>query len=218
VSRFDHEPTFFVLDYITITRDVRTKLVVAVGGDERAAGILQTTGRFLPAPGPRGDYHRQPADLPAEDQRRGATAAAHALLLAGFGVHLDPALNTLLPPDGDRQAVLRHLAQLSERAASATCDREVAHVLTELIAPDKGLLSRITGVLATAGVVWHQRKDAAGEDPGLSERLMTAADALCRHSRQIEQIRNEAAASPSRLSTRAAPAPPSPGTASPLRR
>ncbi|MFF3556144.1 hypothetical protein ACFYXL_22380 [Streptomyces tsukubensis] len=134
-GRFDDEPPFFVLDYITITRDPRTNLVVAVGGDERAAGLLQTHGRFLPASGPRGDYHRQPHDLSVEDQRQGATAAAHARLSVGFSVHLDPALNTLLPPDGDRQAAHRYLARLAERASSATCDREVAGVLTDIVAP-----------------------------------------------------------------------------------
>ncbi|MFI1890220.1 hypothetical protein [Streptomyces jumonjinensis] len=138
--RFDNEPPFFVLDYITITRDPRTRLVIAISGDDRAAGILQTSGRFLPAPGPRGDYHRQPHDLPVEDQCRGATAAAHALLTAGFSVHLDPTLNTLLPPDGDR---------------------EFADVLTEIVAPSEELLPRLTSVLTTTWAVWHQREDAA---------------------------------------------------------
>ncbi|MGW3009594.1 hypothetical protein ACWC9R_12260 [Streptomyces sp. NPDC001219] len=84
----EEEPRFFVLEYVTITRDPRTQLVVAIGGDERAAGILQTTGGFISAPGPRGPYHRQPHSLPVDQQRAGATAAAHALLLAGVSVHL----------------------------------------------------------------------------------------------------------------------------------
>ncbi|MCX5417912.1 hypothetical protein [Streptomyces sp. NBC_00059] len=45
--------------------------------------------------------------MPVEHQRHGATAAAHALLLAGYSVRLDPSLNTLAAPDGDRQAARR---------------------------------------------------------------------------------------------------------------
>ncbi|MET8709601.1 hypothetical protein ACFXOL_06845 [Streptomyces californicus] len=91
----DDEPTFFALDYVTITRDPRTQLVVAIGGDARAAGILQTAGGFYSAPVAGRDYHRLPHHPPVEHQRHGATAAAHALLLAAYSVHLDPALNTL---------------------------------------------------------------------------------------------------------------------------
>lgn len=40
------EPRFFVQDYITITKDPRTELVVAIGGNGRAADILQRAGRF----------------------------------------------------------------------------------------------------------------------------------------------------------------------------
>ncbi|MGQ4329557.1 MULTISPECIES: hypothetical protein [Streptomyces] len=40
------EPEFWVLEYITITKDPRTGLVVAIGGTEKAAYILQRTGGF----------------------------------------------------------------------------------------------------------------------------------------------------------------------------
>ncbi|MEU6230944.1 hypothetical protein [Streptomyces sp. NPDC047042] len=53
------EPDFAVLEYITITKDSRTGLVIALGGTQEAAGILQRNG-FLHAPGPRGEYHRLP--------------------------------------------------------------------------------------------------------------------------------------------------------------
>ncbi|NUS85373.1 MAG: hypothetical protein HOY75_22255 [Streptomyces sp.] len=92
------EPDFFVLDYITITRDPRTKLVVAIGGDERVAGILQTAGGFIDAPGPRGPYHRQPHTMAVDQQRTGATAAALAL-----GHRLAAASNRR-PPPGARPA------------------------------------------------------------------------------------------------------------------
>ncbi|MEU2776499.1 hypothetical protein ABZ646_27140 [Streptomyces sp. NPDC007162] len=132
------EPDFWVLEYVTITRDPRTGLVVAVDGTEQAADILQRTGGFLSAPGPRGDYHRLPHGLPVEQQRLKATAASHALLAAGHSVYLDPALNMLVVPDGEREAALRYLAGLAERAATATTGSEVAEVLTEIAAPRPG--------------------------------------------------------------------------------
>ncbi|MFH9562423.1 hypothetical protein [Streptomyces globisporus] len=119
MTRRDDESTFFALDYVTITRDPRTQLVVAIGGDPRAAGILQTAGGFHSAPSAGRDYHRLPHHMPVEHQRHGATAAAHALLLAGYSVHLDPSLNTLAAPDGDRQAARRYLDRLAERARAA---------------------------------------------------------------------------------------------------
>ncbi|MDV6288113.1 hypothetical protein R2F25_09760 [Streptomyces sp. UP1A-1] len=74
------EPDFWVLEYVTITKDPRTGLVVAIGGTEQGADILQRTGGFLTSPGPRGDYHRLPHGLPIEQQRLKATTASHALL------------------------------------------------------------------------------------------------------------------------------------------
>ena len=84
------EPDFWVLEYVTIAKDSRTGLIVAIGGTEQAADILQRTGGFLTSPGPRGDYHRLPHGLPIEQQRLKATTASQALLAAGHSVHLDP--------------------------------------------------------------------------------------------------------------------------------
>ncbi|MFD4555958.1 hypothetical protein ACFWP5_16835 [Streptomyces sp. NPDC058469] len=112
------EPDFSVLEYITITKDLRTGLVLALGGTREAAGILQRTG-FLNEYGPRGDYHRLPHGLTEDDERRKATAASHTLLAAGYSVHLDPALNVFDSPDGGREAAQRYLAQLSQRAFGA---------------------------------------------------------------------------------------------------
>lgn len=138
--RDEDEPVFFDLNYVTATRDPRTQLVLAIGGDPRAAGILQTAGGFHSVSGAARDYHRLPHHLPGEEQRHGATAAAHALLLAGYGVHLDPSLNTLATPDGDRQAARRHLNGLESRARASETDRDVAVLLTEIAAPEEGVL------------------------------------------------------------------------------
>ncbi|AJC55073.1 hypothetical protein [Streptomyces sp. 769] len=202
----EDEPRFFVLDYITITRDPRTQLVVAVGGDDRAAGILQTIGGFTNAPGPRGPYHRQPHTMPVQEQRQGATAAAHALLLAGFSVHLDPTLNTLGTPDGDRQATHRYLDQLAERARHADGDREVAGILSEIAAPHEGLLPRLVQTLTATWATWAERLHDAERDRDPAQQLASTTSGLSDHAWQIEQIRNQAASTPPALPTTPRPA------------
>ncbi|WP_329025757.1 hypothetical protein [Streptomyces sp. NBC_00690] len=206
----DGKPQFAVLEYISIARDPRTQLVVAIGGDERAAGILQTTGQFISHPGPRGPYHRQPHALPVEQQRQGATAAAHALLLAGFSVHLDPTLNILTTPGGDQQAAHRYLEHLMERADAADKDRSVADILTELCAPS-GLLPGIDRALRSTWFSWGERLRDSGQDPAPAERLMQITTSLAQHTRQIEQLRNTAA-------TRPVTSPPQPPAVPPARR
>ncbi|MGW1974221.1 hypothetical protein [Streptomyces sp. NPDC001889] len=193
------EPRFLVLDYVTITQDPRSRLVVAIGGDERAADILQATGHVVSAAVPRGPYHRQPHALPVEEQRQGATAAAHALLLAGFSVHLDPALNILGAPDGDLQAAHRYLQRLTERARATADDRAVAGLLTEIGAP-LGLLPRIGETLRSTWFVWLQRLKDSGQDTTPAEQLMDTTAGLARHTRQI---RNTAATRPATTPPRA---------------
>ncbi|WP_043267072.1 hypothetical protein [Streptomyces sp. CT34] len=204
----DSEPTFFVLDYVTITRDPKTQLVVAIGGDERAEGILQTAGGFVSAAGPRGPYQHQPHTMPVEQQRQGATAAAHALLLAGFSVHLDSTLNVLATADGDQQAAHRSLQRLAERARNAADDQEVAKVLTEIAAPHDGLLPRMVQTLISTWAPWAERLENAGHEPDPAQRLMTATNSLSNHALQIELIRNQAARTTSAPALTTAPAPP----------
>ncbi|MEU2145129.1 MULTISPECIES: hypothetical protein [Streptomyces albovinaceus subgroup] len=48
-----HEPDVLVLKYTTLTKDPRTGLLVAIGGTEKAADILQRTGGLLSAPARR---------------------------------------------------------------------------------------------------------------------------------------------------------------------
>ncbi|MFF4250602.1 hypothetical protein ACFY1L_05250 [Streptomyces sp. NPDC001663] len=188
----EDEPTFLVLDYVTITRDPKTALVVAIGGDQRAAGLLQTAGGFHSAPGPRGDYHRLPHALPVEEQRQGATAAAHALLLAGYSVHLDPTLNTLATQGSDRQAAHRHLEQLTSLGSDADNDRQVTAVLTEIAAPDDGLLPRLTQSLLATWASWGRRLKDTGRDPQVAMQLGAIVNKLSTLTWQIEQVRNDA--------------------------
>lgn len=207
-----------VLEYVTITKDPRTGLVVAIGGTERAADILQRTGGFLTAPGPRGDYHRLPDGLPAEQQRLKATAASHALLSGGHSVHLDPALNALATPNGDRDAALRYLAQLAERAGQATDDREVAEILTEVAAPAEGLLPLLREVLVHTWSSWSNRLHDAGHATSPTDQLMDLTGRLSQDTRQIEYLRNLAARPPSAGNSAAAGALPAPPASAPSRR
>ncbi|WP_019070557.1 hypothetical protein [Streptomyces hokutonensis] len=65
------EPDFSVLEYITITKDLRTGLVLALGGTREAAGILQRacipldSGHTVPLAGAR------PETVLAEARRTG---------------------------------------------------------------------------------------------------------------------------------------------------
>ncbi|MFM9582512.1 hypothetical protein [Streptomyces caniscabiei] len=207
-------PEFFVLSYITITRDPRTQLVVAIGGDERAAGILQTAGGFIDAPGPRGPYHRQPHAMAVDEQRTGATAAALALLQAGYSVHLDPALNTLSRRDDDRQAAHRYLDHLTERARNASDGHELASVLTEIVAPDDGVLPRLRDLLVSLWTRWDDRLHDAGHPAAPAEQLIDTVNGLSRHTQRLQDIRNQAAripASAPSLGTTAKPVPAAPG-------
>ncbi|MEJ8638959.1 hypothetical protein [Streptomyces sp. MS2.AVA.5] len=189
------EPDFWVLEYVTITKDPRTNLVVAIGGTERAADILQRTGGFLSAAGPHGDYHRLPHGLPVEQQRLKATTASHALLAAGHSVHLDPALNMLAAtPDGERDAALRYLARLAERVAAAETSSEVADVLTEIAAPVNGLLPLTREVVVRAWIAASDLQGAApGENPEPIARLGDSASSMSEAARVILRARNHTA-------------------------
>ncbi|MCX5303159.1 hypothetical protein OG304_06790 [Streptomyces sp. NBC_00160] len=91
--------------------------------------------------------------------------------MIGVGVYLDPALNVLATPDGDRAAAHRYLDQLSERARSAATDRGVAEVLSEVAATHDGLLPHLVQTLITTWATWSQR----GEGPPPRGRPRDAA-------------------------------------------
>ncbi|MFD4592889.1 hypothetical protein [Streptomyces rubiginosohelvolus] len=196
-----HEPDFLALEYVTITKDPRTGLVVAIGGTEQAAGILQHSGGFLS--GAR-TYHRLPHGLPFEQQRLKATTAAHALLAAGHSVHLDPALNMLATPDGDRDAALRYLGHLAERVAAAETGSQVAEVLTEIASPANGLLPLTREVVVRAAVAARALEGTRSSDePDPIDRLLEITHSMSRAAQAILHARNHAA-----RALRNAPAPP----------
>ncbi|WP_282695202.1 hypothetical protein [Streptomyces sp. CC208A] len=205
------EPKFLLPDYVTITRDPRTGLVLAIGGDQRAAGILQTTGGFTQHPGPSTHYHRQPVAMPVEQQRIGATAAAHALLVVGYSVYLAPELNVLTTPDGDREAALRYLARLSETARRSK-PHVLAEVMAEIAAPEVGVLPRLRDVLVSVWTSWGNQVPAEPLAGGPVQRLMDITTVLSRKAREIEDLRTQAARTPSPAPP-FGPPPPAAGTA-----
>ena len=83
------EPGSDVLEYVTITKDPHSELVVAVGGTEYAADFLQRES-FLPVPGLRAGCHHLPHYLTPEVQRLCAIAAWRALRTDGFSAYSTP--------------------------------------------------------------------------------------------------------------------------------
>ncbi|MFC9431442.1 hypothetical protein [Streptomyces sp. NPDC056987] len=62
-------------------------------------------------PGPRRRYHRLPPDLPRQQQRLAATAAARALLAAGYTVRLGPGLEASPTGDAADRTARRHVVR-----------------------------------------------------------------------------------------------------------
>ncbi|MFD8064342.1 hypothetical protein ACFXA0_24115 [Streptomyces cyaneofuscatus] len=204
-----HEPHFLAMEYITITKDPRTGLVVAIGGTEQAAGILQQSGGFL---SDARTYHRLPHGLPFEQQRLKATTAAHALLAAGHNVHLDPALNMLTTPDGDRDAAQRYLGHLAERVAAAETSSQVAEVLTEIAAPVNGLLPLTTEVVVRASLAARALEGTPrGDELDHIDRLGDITHSMSMAARVILHARDQAAGAPRKAPTPPPSAPQPPG-------
>ncbi|MGW8452484.1 hypothetical protein [Streptomyces niveus] len=207
------EPGFRVLEYVTLTKDPRTGLVVAIGGTRQVADILQRSG-FLDTDGPRGPYHRLPHGLPIREQRLKATAASHALMSAGHSVYLDPALNAFATADGDREAALRYLAHLAEQAGQATSDPEVAEVLTAVAAPTTGLLPLVREVVLRAWIALSHEADSADGEAEPVAQLGDTTEVLLRTTHRILFARNHAARAPEQpASTKTPPRPVQPMTA-----
>ncbi|MFF7476781.1 hypothetical protein [Streptomyces sp. NPDC008092] len=141
-----------------------------------------------------------------EQQRLKATAASHALLAAGHSVHLDPTLNMLVAPDGEREAALRYLAGLAERASAAATSSEVAEVLTEVAAPVHGLLPLVREVVVSAWIAAGDLQEAApaGEPDPLALLGRTAAS-MREAALAILHARNHAARPAQRPATASPP-------------
>lgn len=136
-------------------------------------------------------------------------------MLSGFSVYLDPSLNTLATPDGDRAAAHRYLDQLTEQASKATDDKQVAEILAEVAAPTEGLLSHLVQTLITTWATWSQRTEGALSKNDLAMRLMDTTSVLSRGGDEIRHIRNQAASA--KPAAQQPPAPPGPAASPPAR-
>ncbi|WP_258050079.1 hypothetical protein [Streptomyces finlayi] len=128
-------------------------------------------------------------------------------------------MNTLTAPDGDGQAARRYLDRLAERARAAETDQDVVAVLSEIAAPEEGLLPQLVQSLITTWATWGERRCEAGLDEGPVDQLMETTSSLSDSARRITQIRNQAArhTPPAAASEKAVP-PPAPSAAPSARR
>jgi hypothetical protein len=112
----------------------------------------------------------------------------------------------LVAPDGEREADLRYLASLAERAAAATTSNEVAEVLTEVAAPVHGLLPLAREVVVRAWIAASDFQGAtpAGE-PDPIARLGSTATSMSEAARAILHARNHAARPAQRPATTSPP-------------
>ncbi|MGZ2361552.1 hypothetical protein LRE75_33555 [Streptomyces sp. 372A] len=109
-------------------------------------------------------------------------------------MHLDPVLNALATPDGDRDAALRYLAQLAERAAGAKTSSQVADVLTEICVPKSGLLTLTREVIVRAHLAAAEAQPATPTvEPDPIARLTDIADSLTRATHVVGHVRDHAA-------------------------
>lgn len=145
-------------EYVTITKDPRTDLVLPSAAPTRRPTSSSETDGFLSAAARA--YDGFPHGLPIEQRQLRATTASHSLRAAGHSVHLDPALNTLSTPNGERDAALRYLAQLGERVAAAESGSEVAGVLTRSPRQSPGCCPS-PGKLSSMHVILHAHNQAA---------------------------------------------------------
>ncbi|MFE9503250.1 hypothetical protein ACFYO6_12095 [Streptomyces anthocyanicus] len=119
----------------------------------------------------------------------------------------------LATPDGERDAALRYLTQLAERASAAETSSAVAEVLTEVAAPVHGLLPLTREVIVRAWISASDLRGAApGEEPEPVARLGSTANSLSEAARVILRARNHAARRTQPPATAPAPAP-APGRA-----
>ncbi|WP_413100240.1 hypothetical protein [Streptomyces sp. Inha503] len=143
---------------------------------------------------------------------RSRRAGRGATLAAGHSIHLNPTLNTLATPNGERDAPLHYLTWLAERVAAAETSSAVAEVPTEVAAPVNGLLPLTRNVVVRAWICASDLQGAAlGGEPEPIARLGDTTSSMSQAACVILRARNHAPRAPQHQAT--AP-PPSPARAS----
>ncbi|CAM5584230.1 Golgi phosphoprotein 3 (GPP34) OS=Streptomyces microflavus OX=1919 GN=Smic_08570 PE=4 SV=1 [Streptomyces microflavus] len=166
-----------------------------------------------PPPGTTGPITGSPHGLPVEQQRLKATTASHALLAAGHNVHLDPALDMLSFPNGDRDAAQRYLGHLAERVSAAETSSQVAEVLTEIAAPVNGLLPLTREVVVRAALAARALEGTPpGDELDHIDRLGDITHSMSMAARVILHARNHTARAPQKAPTPPPSTPRPPGS------
>lgn len=154
-----------------------------------ADAILHRAG-FIAEVTSRGRVHHLPAAMTAAEQRSAVTRAVDALQAEGITISCDPALlDSSVPVHHDHRARLGdQLVELARSIAHADHTSQAVAALSELTAPDDGILDRITDVLdATAG--WWE--DLAGPaDPLHADQLRRITRTLTVSFLEIRQLRD----------------------------
>ncbi|WP_433892582.1 hypothetical protein [Streptomyces sp. CA-111067] len=138
-----------------------------------------------------GRFHRLPATMtdPAE-QRRAVTRAFDALQAGGITVSCDPdLLDPNVPILHDHEQYLGdQLADLARSIARADHTTQVVSALSELTAPDDGVLDRITEFLNSTAGWWEGLVEPA--DPLHADHLRRIARTLTVSFLEIRKLRD----------------------------
>lgn len=159
-----------------------------------ADAVLHRAG-FVAAVALSGErHHRLPTAMtdPAE-QRLVVTRAFDMLHAEGFDVSCDPALleSDLPPAQVPEMSFGDRLGHLADSIQASTHTREVVAALSELTAPDDGVLQRVGEILGTTADWWEGLGDAS--DTHHVSRLGSIAQILDSYATQIRALRGDLA-------------------------
>ncbi|MEU9342024.1 hypothetical protein AB0D74_12500 [Streptomyces sp. NPDC048278] len=139
---------------VVITREPDGN-VVAEGGDELAITLLKRAG-FVIETTPRSFWYRLPWDLGEERENQLATHAARMLTAVGYGVDLDPCLDSVrvtTPTDPAGVRGIGHsMLTLVDHLNGAATYEAAADVVDEILDPDDGVLVRLGDFFEAAAV------------------------------------------------------------------
>ncbi|MGW5679697.1 hypothetical protein ACWEV4_32255 [Streptomyces sp. NPDC003860] len=153
--------------FLTLQRDEHSGEVLARGGDPQAHGVLERSG-FVPVARAHELYHRLPAGLEPDEERRLAIRTVAQLRAAGCPLQCDPDFETEAR-EAHYLPLGAQVANLADDIRSATTSDEVADVLAEVTAAYDGLLAGLFEVL-TATADFHQDLGGPVDGP-MAERL-----------------------------------------------
>ncbi|MEU6172718.1 hypothetical protein ABZ832_12380 [Streptantibioticus parmotrematis] len=159
-----------------------------------AADALLHRAGFVPVVLFRERYHRLPSGMtdPVE-QRQTVTRAFDTLQAEGFDVSCDPdLLDPSLPYVGAQEMSLGdRLGHLARSIHASTHTTEAVAALSELTAPEDGVLQRVVEILNTTADWWQGLGESA--DPHHAGRLRYIAERLDSYALEIRAMRGDLA-------------------------